>query len=41
MKHVDDNISDDFFELKLDDIKRLHAENVKKSMEAQEGAQVN
>ena len=41
IKNVDDNISDDFFELNLDDIKILHSDNVKKAREAEEGAQVS
>ena len=41
IKHLDDNLPDDFFELNLDDIKFLHKENVKRAKEAEEGAQVN
>ena len=41
MKDTDDNLTDDFFELKLDDIKLLHAENIKRAKEAEEGAQVS
>ena len=38
---TEDHLTDDFFELKLEDIKRLHADNVKKAREAEEGAQVS
>ena len=40
IKNIAD-ISDDFFELNIKDIKLLHAQNVKKSKEIEEGAQVN
>ena len=40
MNVTDDNISDDFFELTIEDVKRLHSENVKKVREAEEGDQV-
>ena len=40
IRNIDDNISDDFFELQLNDIKLLHAQNVKNAKEAQEGEQV-
>jgi len=40
MRDLDDNISDDFFELNIKDIKLLHAENVKNVKEIEEGAQL-
>ena len=40
MKDLDDNISDDFFELNINDIKLLHAENIKNVKEIEEGAQL-
>ena len=40
IKNIAD-ISDDFFELNIKDIKLLHAQNVKKAKEIEEGAQVN
>ena len=40
MKNVDENISDDFFELNINDIKLMHIENVKNAKEAEEGAQL-
>ena len=40
MKDLDDNISDDFFELNIKDIKLLHAENIKNVKEMEEGAQL-
>ena len=40
MSDLDDNISDDFFELNIKDIKLLHAENVKNVKEIEEGAQL-
>ena len=38
---MSDNVTDEFFELNLNDIKLLHADNIKKAREAEEGAQVN
>ena len=40
MKNIDENISDDFFELNINDIKLMHAENIKNAKEAEEGAQL-
>ena len=37
---TDDYLTDDFFELNLEDVKRLHADNIRKAREAEEGAQV-
>ena len=37
---MSDNVTDEFFELNLNDIKLLHADNIKKAREAEEGAQV-
>ena len=37
---TDDYLTDDFFELNLQDVKRLHADNIRKAREAEEGAQV-
>jgi len=36
----EENISDDFFELNINDIKLLHAENVKNAKEVEEGGQL-
>ena len=41
IKHMSDNVTDEFFELNLNDIKLLHADNIKKAREAEEGAQVS
>ena len=41
IKHMSDNVTDEFFELNLNDIKLLHADNIKKAREAEEGAQVH
>ena len=38
---MSDNVTDEFFELNLNDIKLLHADNIKKAREAEEGAQVS
>ena len=40
IKRMSDNVTDEFFELNLNDIKLLHADNIKKAREAEEGAQV-
>ena len=40
IKDFDQNISDDFFELNINDIKLLHAENIKNAKEEEEGAQL-